>query len=142
VIAAGERWQDDQSLRPSFEDLIGAGAIISYLSGNLYPEAAGAVAAFREARPRLEEYLRQCGSGKELIERGFAEDVSLASELDASDSAPLLIDAAVVRAEGRDRIIWSAAEIAGEVLRWRTWRPRSISLPRNAARDRMSRGTR
>jgi 2-phosphosulfolactate phosphatase len=40
----------------------------------------------------LLEYLRQCGSGKELIEHGFSEDIRLASQLDASDSAPILVD--------------------------------------------------
>lgn len=101
VIAAGERWQDDHSLRPSFEDLIGAGAIISYLDGTLSPEAASAVAAFRAARSTLGEVLRQCSSGKELVERGFTEDVSLASQLNASDSAPILVDGAFVRAEAK-----------------------------------------
>ena len=99
VIPAGERWHDDHSLRPSFEDLIGAGAIISYLHGKRSPEAVGAVAAFQEARSRLGEYLSQCSSGKELIERGFAEDVSLAAQLNISNSAPILMDAAFVRAE-------------------------------------------
>ena len=97
VIAAGERWPDDHSLRPSFEDLIGAGAIISYLNGRLSPEAAAAAAAFREVKPRLEEYLSQCSSGKELIERGFAEDVRLAAHLNASDTAPILVEGAFVR---------------------------------------------
>ena len=92
VIAAGERWRNDYSLRPSFEDLIGAGAIISYLSGSFSPEAVSAVAAFRAVNPMLFEYLRQCSSGKELIEHGFSEDIRLASQLDASDSAPILVD--------------------------------------------------
>jgi 2-phosphosulfolactate phosphatase len=30
VIACGERWEQDQSLRPSLEDWLGAGAIISF----------------------------------------------------------------------------------------------------------------
>jgi 2-phosphosulfolactate phosphatase len=98
VIAAGERWKDDHSLRPAFEDLIGAGAIISYLTGTLSPEAASAVAAFQAARLDLDRHLCQCSSGKELIERGFPEDVHLASQLDASDSAPTLIDGAFVAA--------------------------------------------
>lgn len=95
VIPAGERWFDDYSLRPSYEDLIGAGAIISHLRGNLSPEAGSAVAAFQAARPALAERLRQCSSGKELIERGFAADVHLAAQLDASDCAPVLVDLAL-----------------------------------------------
>ncbi len=97
VIPAGERWEDDSSLRPSFEDLIGAGAIIDYLAGNLSPEAVSAVAAFRQVKSRLGDYLRQCGSGKELVERGLANDVMLASQLNVSECAPVLIDEAFVR---------------------------------------------
>jgi 2-phosphosulfolactate phosphatase len=98
VIPAGERWQDDYGLRPSFEDLAGAGAIIGYLRGRLSPEAAGAVAAFKEAEPELERRLRQCSSGKELIERGYLEDVRLAAQLNASDCAPTLKNGAFVGA--------------------------------------------
>lgn len=98
VIPAGERWKDDHSLRPSFEDLIGAGAVISHLTGRCSPEALGAVAAFRETSSELDRYMRQCSSGKELIERGYSEDVRLASQLDASDAAPTLIDDAFVQA--------------------------------------------
>jgi 2-phosphosulfolactate phosphatase len=97
VIPAGERWRDDQSLRPSFEDLVGAGAVISYLSGSLSPEAVTALAAFQETLAKLGEYLAQCSSGKELIERGFAEDVDLASQLNASQCAPILINGAYVK---------------------------------------------
>ena len=92
VIAAGERWKDDGSLRPSFEDLIGAGAIINWLAGAKSPEAVAAEAAFRAVEPRLGDVLRQCGSGKELITQGFANDVILASELNVSECVPVLID--------------------------------------------------
>lgn len=99
VIPAGERWKDDHSLRPSFEDLIGAGAIISHLTGKLSPEAVSAVAAFQAVAPMLGEYLRQCSSGQELVEWGFSEDVALASRLDVSDTVPILIDIAFVKAD-------------------------------------------
>jgi 2-phosphosulfolactate phosphatase len=35
-----------------------------------------------------------CGSGKELVERGFEADVHLACEFNASSTAPLLADGA------------------------------------------------
>lgn len=94
VIPAGERWPADRSLRPSVEDLIGAGAIISQLKASLSPEARAAVAAFRAARPALGQWLAQCISGKELIERGYSEDISLAAQLDVSATAPVLRDGA------------------------------------------------
>ncbi len=97
VIPAGERWRDDQSLRPSFEDLVGAGAVIHYLRGTRSPEAESALAAFRAARGRLEELLYGCASGKELVERGFVEDVRLAAQLDVSETAPILADGAYTR---------------------------------------------
>ncbi len=99
VIAAGERWKPDHSLRPAVEDLIGAGAIINYLAGSLSPEAMSAAAIFREIKPGIGDYLRQCSSGKELIERGFENDVILASQLNVSECAPVLINDAYVRAE-------------------------------------------
>ena len=92
VIAAGERWKDDGSLRPAFEDLIGAGAIISYLASAKSPEAIAAEAAFRAVKPRLGDALSQCGSGKELIAQGSANDVILASQLNVSKCVPMLID--------------------------------------------------
>jgi 2-phosphosulfolactate phosphatase len=96
LIPAGERWWDDYSLRPSFEDLIGAGALISCLNGTRSPEAATAAAAFEAVRSTLDESLEQCSSGKELIEKGFGEDVRLAGELNVSDCVPILREAAFV----------------------------------------------
>ncbi|WP_163506075.1 2-phosphosulfolactate phosphatase [Fodinicola acaciae] len=91
VIAAGERWPDG-SLRPALEDLWGAGALLAKLAGvrPLSPEAAAAAAAYRDAADRLPELLRECTSGRELIAYGYADDVTVAAEVDASQSVPLL----------------------------------------------------
>jgi len=94
VIAAGERWKSDGRLRPGIEDLLGAGAIIAALNGRRSPEAETAVASFRRAQHNLLDTLMRCGSGKELIERGFAEDVRLAGQLNISQTSPLLADGA------------------------------------------------
>jgi len=95
VIPAGERWPDG-SLRPSFEDLIGAGAIINFIDGKYSPEAYAARSAFLAAEEDLEHRLLQCGSGKELIERGYRGDVLLAAELNVSDYVPTLTDGAYI----------------------------------------------
>ena len=89
VIAAGERWPDG-TLRPALEDLIGAGAIIHQLGGTHSPEAEMAVAAYLHVADNLDATLRQCGSGKELLGRSFAEDVALASAMNVSDAVPRL----------------------------------------------------
>lgn len=99
VIPAGEKW-DDGTLRPSFEDLIGAGAIISYLQGSLSPDAQIALAAYHHAQPNLNHLLKQCGSGIELIEKGFEQDVDLAAELDVSSRIPTLINKAYIHHAG------------------------------------------
>jgi 2-phosphosulfolactate phosphatase len=93
VAPAGERWPDG-ALRVAFEDMVGAGAIISCLASrsgaDMTPEARAAAAAFEAARPDLRAALFACASGQELVARGFPEDVALAAELDASGVAPLL----------------------------------------------------
>jgi 2-phosphosulfolactate phosphatase len=95
VIPAGERW-DDGSLRPAFEDWVGAGAVISHLKGSLAPEAGAALSAYLNVKPDLKHMLKQCGSGRELIERGFEQDVEIASELNVSECAPTLVDKAYI----------------------------------------------
>lgn len=87
VCPAGERWPDG-SLRPAIEDWLGAGAILRHLPGTKSPEAAAAVAAFEEARPTIAERIAYSSSGRELIDRGFGQDVDLAVALDVSVQAP------------------------------------------------------
>jgi 2-phosphosulfolactate phosphatase len=96
VVPAGERWPDG-SLRFAVEDLIGAGAIIAGLKGRLSPEARIAVSAYEAARGQLLAVLEQCGSGREMIERAFGDDVRLASMLNSSEVAPVLVDGAYQR---------------------------------------------
>jgi 2-phosphosulfolactate phosphatase len=95
VIPAGERW-DDGSLRPAFEDWVGAGAVISHLNGSLALEAGAALSAYLNIKSDLGHTLKRCGSGRELIERGFEQDVEIASELDVSECAPTLVEGAYV----------------------------------------------
>jgi 2-phosphosulfolactate phosphatase len=95
VIACGERWADG-SLRPSWEDLVGAGAVIAELPGPRSPEAEAACEAFRRAEADLPARLRACASGRELIERGFAADVELAAAVGVSRCVPVLSAGAFV----------------------------------------------
>jgi len=96
VVAAGERWPDG-GLRPCFEDLVGAGAVLSRLPINdLSPEARAAVGAFDAAQASLADRLAECGSGRELIAKGYAADVAMAAELDCSAVCPVLRGGAYV----------------------------------------------
>ncbi len=88
VVPAGERWPDG-SLRPSLEDWLGAGAILSHLPCDSSGEARAAVAAFRELEAELPNALRSCMSGRELIERGYPEDVEIAAEIGVSSTVPI-----------------------------------------------------
>lgn len=102
VIAAGERWRGTTGpLRPAVEDLLGAGAILDAASsalgaGERSPEASAAVAAHRDAAPAIESRLLACGSGRELVGRGFPADVELAAAADVSDVVPTLAGAELV----------------------------------------------
>ncbi|QIX28527.1 2-phosphosulfolactate phosphatase [Nocardioides sp. JQ2195] len=95
VVAAGERWPDD-TLRPCAEDLWGAGAVLAALVDlgvdGLSPEARMAERAFRAVAADLPDELRSCASGRELVNKGFADDVDVAAGLDDTDVVPLLRD--------------------------------------------------
>jgi len=121
VVAAGERWPDG-TLRPAIEDLWGAGAFISALckTGRAGPGHVAAGRSWLgdsaaghgglgdglfgcsvEARSALVAYrsiddfdfaLRGCGSGRELIDQGFADDVAVAAAVGSSVAVPVLVD--------------------------------------------------
>jgi 2-phosphosulfolactate phosphatase len=94
VIPCGELWSDgkeeEDTLRPAIEDYLGAGAILSYLEGEKSPEAEVCMGAFFHAESKLDEWIWDCGSGRELRERGFGADVKHCSQLNAYQTAPLL----------------------------------------------------
>lgn len=92
VIACGERWEVDHSLRPALEDLLGAGAIVGALAGTKSPEARSAEALFRSSISEISSIIRSCSSGYELLERGFPDDVDLCSQINSSDAICKLVD--------------------------------------------------
>lgn len=89
VIPAGEQWADG-TLRPSLEDLAGAGAVLAGLRGRRSPEAELAVSVFERFRNDLAGVLSRCSSGKELIDRGFPSDIAMAVDYGTSAAVPLL----------------------------------------------------
>jgi 2-phosphosulfolactate phosphatase len=91
VVPCGETWPDG-GLRPAVEDLLGAGAIVSELAGerSCSPEAAAAQAAFQAARPEMASALAESASGRQLRQKGFEDDVAWASQVDVSESVPVL----------------------------------------------------
>jgi len=93
VIAAGERWPSGQ-LRPALEDWLGAGAVVTGLGGRRSPEADAARSTYEGSASRLPDVLRECASGRQLIEWGFEDDVAMAAERGVSDCVPTLVDGA------------------------------------------------
>jgi 2-phosphosulfolactate phosphatase len=90
VIAAGERWPAGH-LRPAIEDLLGAGAVIDALGDGLHrsPEAETARTCYTGTSDPT-TLIRACASGIELIQAGFPQDLTIACELNTSDTIPTL----------------------------------------------------
>lgn len=107
VIASGERWPD-ASLRPSVEDLWGAGAVIAELldsgASDASAEAVAAAAAWRAVEPSVASELLRCASGQELNAMGHPEDVAIAAEIGSSHCVPILRDGMFVDAVLRGTI--------------------------------------
>lgn len=98
LVPAGEEWPDG-AMRVCYEDLIGAGAIAAEMvdlagDAGMNPEVLAAAAAFRSRAS-----LTEVPSGRDLVDRGFAEDVRLAEQLDADDVVPVLRNGRYVAAD-------------------------------------------
>ena len=89
VVAAGERWPDG-SLRVALEDFVGSGAIVSALNLTADVEAMAAQAIFDSIASDVLSVIRATQSGRELIRRGYDDDVVFAAQLNSCESVPLL----------------------------------------------------
>jgi len=76
----------------AIEELLRAGAILSYLSQGKSPEACVCEGAFIQVQDRLETLLWDCGSGRELRAKGFEGDVISAARLTIYNTVPLMSD--------------------------------------------------
>ena len=94
VIACGQRWNDPndghKELRPSIEDYLVAGAILEKLEGTKSPEAKVCISAFKNSEPELVEGIMDSGSGRELFEINYSEDVEFSCRRDAFQEVPIL----------------------------------------------------
>lgn len=96
VVPSGEMWsavrENEDRLRPSVEDYLGAGAILSKLNGEKSPEAFVCAAAFNGSRENLKQLIWDCGSGRELRQRGYEDDVLHCGRLDVTKAVPVLTE--------------------------------------------------
>ncbi len=91
VIPAGEKWRNG-TIRFAVEDYIGAGALISELKGVLSAEAIVAKKLFESLKPDFKDIISGSLSARELIEKGFQEDVDIAMEVNAGNTIPILLN--------------------------------------------------
>jgi 2-phosphosulfolactate phosphatase len=101
VVPCGEMWNDgrenEDRLRPSIEDYLGAGAILAELSGGKSPEAEVCVGAFTSSVERLKDLVWDSGSGRELRGRGYEDDVSYCSQLNVTGIVPIMKDGRFIK---------------------------------------------
>jgi 2-phosphosulfolactate phosphatase len=74
------------------EDWLGAGAVAGALAAmgfSLSIEAQAAACSFERIAAAIPDALRAAVSGRELIEKGFAEDVDIAAQVDSLATVPV-----------------------------------------------------
>lgn len=83
---------------PSDPPLLSAGCILHAIqSGKKSPEARLAESAFAAGRGDLKDFVLNCSSGRELLEKGFGEDVEIALQLNACKVASILVEGRYIR---------------------------------------------
>lgn len=96
IIPCGELWNDirenEDGLRPSIEDYLGAGAILSEIEGSKSPEAEVCIGAYLHSKHRIKDLIWESGSGRELRLKGFEDDVKHCSLLNKYKAVPILKD--------------------------------------------------
>jgi 2-phosphosulfolactate phosphatase len=97
VLACGERWREpneDGELRLGLVVFVGACAILCALPATLArsPEALVCQGAFLAVRDDLAAILTRSGSGRELRQAGYPQDVEHAARLDVYDAVPVMRD--------------------------------------------------
>ena len=92
-VPAGERWPDG-SFSASHRRPAGCRRNHPPSCLPCSPEAEVARNAFRNTKSEVGRLIRASVSGRELIERGFADDVDMAVALEVSVCAPLLAEGA------------------------------------------------
>ena len=100
VVVCGERLVEagpGGGIRFAVEDYLGAGAILSFLECEKSAEARVCQAAFEGVRGELLPILKECDSGRELCEMGYAEDVDFSAQLNTSDTVPVFRDGCYVK---------------------------------------------
>ncbi len=93
IVACAESWTSTagvQGQRPALEDWAGAGALAAACSelGLALSVEARAAAHTHRALGRPQDWLPSTVSGRELIDRGFTEDVTLAAQAGVSSTVP------------------------------------------------------
>lgn len=100
IIACGEKWENNglgtsDSLRPCIEDFLAAGSILSKLEGKKSPEAEVSSITFLNSQHKILSLIENSGSGQELVQRGFKEDVVIASNINSDNVVPIICDKCV-----------------------------------------------
>ncbi len=76
--------------RPNFEDLMGAGAVISYLTGTKSTQSESAEDSFKYNLPEMSSMLGRCAGGKLLLSHSSDDALKFVAELNAARTSPSL----------------------------------------------------
>lgn len=78
--------------RPNFEDLMGAGAVISFLRRPKSNQAESAEDSFKYNLPEMDTMLGRCAGGKLLLSHSSDDSLKFVAQLNAAKACPSLHD--------------------------------------------------